>query len=143
MNKLFFSAVAAVFALGLLLLGGGAIAQQSIGQGTFLSFRVDNGTKTATATAGAATLNKGSGKVTTEALATAAAANYTLTLTNSTIAAADQVYVSVAYGTSTAGTPVLSRVQTGAGTATIVIRNSDAAAAFNGTLVISYVVIKA
>ena len=69
---------------------------------------MDSGTKTAAATSGAATLNKMSGVITTEALTTATGATYTLTLTNSDIAAADLVFVSVGNGTNTAGAPALS-----------------------------------
>lgn len=101
-----------------------------------------SGTKTATATAGAATLNKLSGKVTTEALTTAAGATYTLTLTNSTVAAADIVLASFTNGSNSAGSPHIQRITPGAGSIAFTLRNSDAAAALNGTLVVSFVVIK-
>jgi hypothetical protein len=107
------------------------------------SFKLDTGTKTAAATAGAATLNKSSGIVTSEALTTAAAANYTLTITNSAIAAADIVLASVAYGTATAGTPVVSRVTPGAGSVVIVVKNDHASAAFDGTIKVAFAVLKA
>ena len=98
----------------------------------------------ATATAGAATLNTQVGKVTTESLTTAQNANYTLTITNNQIAAADIVFVSIANGTNTQGTPVLLRATPAAGSVAIVIRNAhDAAQALNGTLVVSFWVIKA
>lgn len=105
--------------------------------------KIGSGTKTATATAGAATLNKCAGKVTSEALTTAAAATYTLTLTNSRIAAADIVLASVAYGTSTTGTPAVCRATAAAGSVTIVVQNVHASAALNGTIVISFLVVKA
>ncbi|PZU22216.1 MAG: hypothetical protein DI589_12085 [Shinella sp.] len=101
---------------------------------------VDNGT--ASATTGAATLNKVAGKVTSEALTTAAAATYTLTLTNSKIAASDLVFASVALGTATTGTPAVARVTPAAGSAVIVIQNIHASAALNGTIVVSYAVVK-
>lgn len=101
---------------------------------------VDGGT--ATATAGAATLNNSVGKITTAALTTAAGATYTLTLTNSKIAAADIVLASVAFGTATAGMPVVCRVKPAAGSCTIVIQNIHASAALDGTLVISFVTVK-
>lgn len=104
---------------------------------------VNYDTGTATATGGAATLNKSGGKVTSEALTTAAGASYTLTLTNSDIAAADLVLVSVAMGTATTGEPVVGIVTPGAGSCAIVITNRAAAAALNGTIVISFVVVKA
>jgi 3-hydroxy-3-methylglutaryl CoA synthase len=100
--------------------------------------------RTATATGGAATLNAQTGKVTSEALTTAQNANYTLTITNNQIAAADIVLASIANGTNTQGTPVLLRVTPGAGSVAIVIRNAhDSAQALNGTIVVSYQVIKA
>jgi hypothetical protein len=107
------------------------------------SFSADSGTKTASATAGAATLNKSSGKVTSEALTTAAAAEYTLTLTNSKIAAADTVFASVANGTNSQGTPVVTRVTPAAGSVVIIIKNDHATLALNGTIVVSFLVVKA
>jgi hypothetical protein len=100
-------------------------------------------TNTATATAGAATLNAaGSGVVTSEALTTAAAATYTLTLTNDMIAAGDVVLASVKYGTSTTGSPVVTQVTPAAGSVVIIVQNIAASAAVNGTLKISFVVVK-
>lgn len=101
------------------------------------------GTVTATGntTANAATLNAGRGKVTSTALTNAAAASTVLTLTNSTIAATSIVLVSVGLGTATTGEPVVASVVPGAGTASITIKNVAAAAAFNGTVVISYAVV--
>lgn len=98
--------------------------------------RVNGGT--ATATAGAATLNNRFGKITTEALTTAAAATYTLTITNSQIAATDHVFVSVAYGTATAGAPVVQLVTPAAGSVVIILKNVHATAALDGTLKISF-----
>jgi len=99
-------------------------------------------TGTATATTGAATLAKCAGKITSEALTTAAGATYTLTLTNTEIAAADIVLASVAYGTSTTGMPVITRVTPAAGSVVILIQNVHASAALNGTIVISFFTIK-
>ena len=108
---------------------------------TVTNLTIDTGTKTATATAGAATLNKTSGKITSESLTTAAAAAYTLTLTNSTIAATDIVFASVANGTNSAGIPIVGRVTLGSGSVTILVENQHASAAFNGTIVISFMVV--
>lgn len=102
----------------------------------------DDGTKTATAAAGAATLSKYQGKVTSEALTTAAGADYVLTLTNTKIAAADLVFVSVANGTNTTEGIAVNRVQPAAGSCVIRIRNTHATVALNGTIVISYHVMK-
>lgn len=104
---------------------------------------IDSDSGTATATAAAATLSKMAGVITTEALTTAAAAAYTLTLTNTTIAAADMVFASVANGTNSAGIPIVGKITPGAGSCTIGIENQHTANAFNGTLKISFLVIKA
>lgn len=125
--------------------GGGAVTGTTgtfSGKVTADSLVADTGTKTATATAGAATLSKAAGVITTEALTTAGLAAYTLTLTNTDIAAADQVFASVANGTNTQGTVVVGRVTPGAGSATIVIENVHASQALNGTLKISFFVLK-
>lgn len=99
---------------------------------------------TGTAAAGAVTLAARQGKITTEALTTAQNANYTLTITNSLIAAADIVMVSLAYGTNSAGLPIVQRVTPAAGSVVIVIANKiDTATALNGTLVVSFLVSKA
>ena len=94
---------------------------------------------TATATAGAATLAIRFGKITTEALTTAQDASYTLTITNTQIAATDHVFVSVANGTNSQGTTVVTKVTPAAGSLVIIVTNKHASAqALNGTLVISY-----
>ena len=98
-------------------------------------------TGTATATAGAATLHKHSGKITSEALTTAAGANYTLTLTNQKISAKSIVLASVDQGTNTTEGIDVQRVTPGANQVVIVVRNTHASAALNGTIVISFAVI--
>ncbi len=129
-------------ALALACITTGAAWAQSPATLNPYSLSIDQGTKTATATAGAATLNKGSGKVTTEALTTAAGTTYTLTVTNSTVTANDMVFASLAFGTNSTGSPHIQRVTPGAGTITVIVRNSDASAALNGTLVVSFMVLK-
>jgi hypothetical protein len=100
------------------------------------------GTKTASATAGAATLNQPSGVITTETLTTAQNASYTLTLTNSKIRATDIVFVSLANGTNSQGTPVVVRVTPANGSVVVIVKNMhDAAQALNGTLKLSFVVV--
>jgi hypothetical protein len=126
--------VDAPYMIGIL---GDASAALSVG-----AIQVDSGTKTAAATSGAATLNKDAGVITTEALSTAAGATYTLTLTDSSIAAADQVFASVFFGTSTTGTPTVCTVAPAAGSVVIVIQNIHASAVFNGTLKIAFFVLK-
>jgi len=98
---------------------------------------------TATATGGAATLHTVLGKVTSEAITTAAGSDYVLTLTNQNIAAADHVFVSVANGTNTTEGLAVNRVQPAAGSCIIRIRNTHSASALNGTIVISYYVVRA
>jgi len=99
---------------------------------------------TVTASSGAATLNDLAGLVTTEDLTTAQNAIYTLTLTNNKIAAGDLVFVTVADGTNTQGTPMLGEVNPGSSTCTIKVINKHASAeAFNGTLKIGFFVVKA
>ena len=106
--------------------------------------KVDTGTKTATASSAAATLNKRSGKITTESLTTAQNAIYALTLTNSDIAAGDLVFASVADGTNTQGTPMIGQINPGDGSVVIEVINKHASSeAFNGTLEISFLVVKA
>ena len=98
---------------------------------------------TATATTGAATLNAIAGKVTSEALTTAQNAIYTLTITNSEVAAGDMVMATVANGTNTQGTPMIGRVQPAAGSLVVQVINKHATSqAFNGTVVVSFQVIK-
>lgn len=106
------------------------------------ALKLDTGTKTASATAGAATLNKDAGVITSEALITAAGAVYTLTLTNSSIAAADQVFASVCYGTATAGMPAITTVTPAAGSVVIKVQNVHASAALDGTIKIAFLVAK-
>lgn len=121
---------------------GMTIGATTPGPATVSALHLDAGTKTATATSGAATLNKMAGVITSESLTTAAGADYTLTLTNSDIAAADQVFASVQDGSSTAGTPTIATVTPGTGQVVIVVQNIHASAAFNGTIKVSFAVIK-
>lgn len=101
---------------------------------------VDNGT--ATAASSAATLNKLAGKITSESLTTAAGAAETLTITNDQVAAADIVLCSVANGDNAAGIPMIGRVTPGAGSFTVTVENQHGTNAFNGTVVVSFFVIK-
>lgn len=96
---------------------------------------------TATASAGAATLSKQSGVITSEALTTAGLAAYTLTLTNTLVAATSIVLVGITNGTNSAGSPDIGLVTPGAGSATIQVVNRHTAVAFNGTVVISFLVL--
>jgi hypothetical protein len=128
--------------LALVTLAGNVAFAQSPATLRPFSLAIDSGTKTAAATAGAATLAKGSGVITSEALTTAAGATYTLTLTNTAIAATDIVFASVANGTATTGTPVVTTVKPAAGSVVIIVQNIHASAAVNGTLKIAFAVLK-
>ena len=103
--------------------------------------KIDISTGTATASSGAATLNGQMGTVTTESLTTAAGAEYTLTLTNSSIKATSIVLASAGLGTATAGVPGIGGVTVSAGQAVITVTNLAAAAAFDGTLKINFLVL--
>lgn len=99
---------------------------------------------TGTSSSGAVTCNDWFGLITTEALTTAQNAIFTLTLTNNKIAAGDLVFVTVADGTNTQGTPMLGEVTPGASSCTIKVINKHASAeALNGTLKIGFMVVKA
>ena len=100
-------------------------------------FSLNSGT--ATAAAGAATLANRFGKITSEALTTAQNAIYTLTITNTAIRANDIVFASVANGTNTQGSPVVTRVTPADGSVVILVANLHASAqALNGTIVVSF-----
>lgn len=96
----------------------------------------------ATAVAGAATLNQGAGIVTSEALVTAAGSTYTLTLTNSLIDANTLIMTDVGLGTSNQGAPCVCSVVPAAGSCTIAVKNVDATNAFNGTILVSFFLVR-
>jgi len=99
---------------------------------------------TGTTSSSAVAINRRCGTITTESLTTAQNGLATITLTNSKIAATSQVFVSVANGTNTQGTPMLCTVTPAAGSCTIVVANKHATAvAFNGTLKLHFMVVKA
>lgn len=105
-------------------------------------FQLDTGTKTASATVGAATLNKNAGVITSESLTTAAGSSYVLTLTNSQIAAGDQVFASVQLGSSTQGTPTVTTVAPSSGSVVVTIKNNELTNALNGTVKVTFLVVK-
>ncbi len=90
---------------------------------------------TATATAGVATATGTVLKVTSETLTTAVAGIYTLTITDTSVVTTSVLSVNVERGTLTTGQPTLLTATATANTITIIVKNIDAAAAFNGTLV--------
>lgn len=91
----------------------------------------------------AVTINDLFGLITTESLTTAQNAIETITLTNSKIAVGDLVFVTVANGTNTQGTPMLGLVTPAAGSCVIKVINKHATSeALNGTLKIGFMVVK-
>lgn len=120
---------------GALTLSAGVI----FGAGATLD--ADSGTAAASSNAG--TISKMAGKLTTEALTTAGLAGQVLTITNTTVAATDHIFCSVANGTNTQGAPGIGLVAPGSGSFTVDLRNRHATEAFNGTLVVSFFVVKA
>jgi len=99
---------------------------------------------TGTTSSKAVTINDHFGVITTEALTTEQDAVETFTLTNSKIKAGDMVFVSVANGTNTQGTPMLGLVTPANGSCAIKVINKHASdQALNGTLLISFMVVNA
>lgn len=99
---------------------------------------------TGTCSSNAVTINDLVGLITTEALTTAQNGIETITLTNSKIAAGDLVFVTVGNGTNTQGTAMVGEVTPGSGSCTIQVINKHASAeAFNGTLKVGFMVVKA
>lgn len=98
---------------------------------------------TGTCSSNAVTINDLMGLITTESLSTSAAGEQAIALTNSKIAAGDLVFATVGLGTATEGTPGIASVTTAAGSATITVTNFHATQAFNGTLKVGFMVVKA
>ena len=100
---------------------------------------VETGAVTLSTNAG--TLDAIAGKITSEALTTAAGSPVTFTITNAMVAAADIILVTRLGGTSDEGTPEYT-VTPGAGSFTILLENRHASAAFDGTFIFGFLVIK-
>lgn len=103
-------------------------------------FDADSGTVTLSSNAG--TVSKMAGVITTESLTTAAGSGQDLTITNTLCTTSSLLLVTRTGGTSTAGTPILKAVP-GNGSFVITVDNKHASAAFNGTFIISFLLIKA
>lgn len=114
---------------------GGGIA---FGAGATLD--ADSGTVTLSSNAG--TISKMAGVITTESLSTAAAGAQALTITNTLCAATDIVLITRLGGTSAGGTPIFKAVP-GSGSFVITVDNKHASAAFDGTFIIGFLLIKA
>lgn len=99
---------------------------------------------TGTASSAAVTINDLFGLITTEALTTAQNAIATVTLTNDKVAVGDLVFWSIGDGTNTQGTPMCMQATVSANTVVFEIANKHASAeAFNGTLLIRFMIVKA
>lgn len=97
-----------------------------------------------TASSGAVTVTGKVGKITSESLSTAKDGAYTLTMTNTDIGADDIVLAAVSLGSATTGVPVMGTVAPAANSCVFIVHNKDTgSAAFNGTIIISYLVVKA
>lgn len=104
----------------------------------------DSGTATATGTgsSGSATVNKMAGKVTTTSMTTGPVNSYSLTISNSTVASGD-IVLAVLNAINTNGIPMVIKAEAGSGSISITIFNADTVSSFNGTVVVSFLVIKA
>lgn len=104
------------------------------------TINADSGTVTLSTNAG--TVSKMAGVITTEALTTAAGASQALTITNTLCASTSLVLVTRAGGTSAGGTPVIKAVP-GSGSFVITLDNKHASAAFDGTFILSFLLVLA
>jgi hypothetical protein len=95
----------------------------------------------ATAVAGAAVLNGDAGIITTESLTTAAGSTYTLTLGSNEINSDSVVLATADWGSTTQGTPQITNIVVSVGKVVIIITNTHASLAFNGTLAINFLVL--
>jgi hypothetical protein len=97
-----------------------------------------------TAASKAVTINDYSGVITTEDLTTAQNASDIVTMTNDKVAVGDIVLATLSNGTNTQGTPALYAAHVTASTVVFRFANLHASSqAFNGTLRIGFVVVKA
>lgn len=103
------------------------------------ALEVETGAVTLSSNAG--TLSQLAGKITTEALTTAAGAAVSLTITNTLVAATDIILLTRNGGTSDEGTPEWT-VTPGAGSFVILLENRHASAAFDGTFIFGFLVVK-
>jgi hypothetical protein len=95
----------------------------------------------ATTVSNAATVSQSIGKITTESLSTAAGANQAITITVPGMLATDIIFLTLNGGTDTNGSVEMKAVA-GAGSFVITLTNRHASAAFNGTFIIAYMIVK-
>jgi len=104
--------------------------------GTIGNILKANGTEAANAV----TASGKAGVITTSALTTAAGGSYAITWTNTQIAAASAIQLTLMGGTNTIKNITL-QATAGVGTSTLTIYNNDGVAALDGTLFIAYQVV--
>ena len=102
---------------------------------------VEAETAAVTLSSNAGTLSKRMGLITTEALTTAAGVAVTLTITNTLCALTDLIRVWRQGGTSDEGTEIFYAIP-GDGSFTILLENRHASAAFDGTFIFGFEIIK-
>lgn len=104
--------------------------------------QVEMGLSSVTGAASAATSKTQHTILTTESLTTTALTNVAYTFNNKLIKTGSVVLAQVVGGSYTTGTPLIASTKvTAAGVCTITLRNNDASAALNGTLIISVIVL--
>lgn len=129
-----------VMTAGAQTLGGVKTFSSGIAFGAGATFDADSSTVTLSSNAG--TISKMAGVITTESLSTAAAGSQALTITNTLCASTDMVFVTRTGGTSAGGTPIIKAVP-GSGSFVITLDNKHASAAFDGTFILSFLLVKA
>jgi hypothetical protein len=132
MKKTLFGLVAAIAIVGTF-----AVIQTADAQTPYRSATGN----TASATAGAATLASQCGVITSESLSTAAGATYTLALTNTRVTTGTVAAVNLYNGTNTGGTLSIVSIAPTANTLTVIVKNTHATTAFNGTIKFSFCVL--
>lgn len=104
--------------------------------------QIEMGFTTATGAASAVTGTAQHTIFTTESLTTAAVTDVAYTFNNKLIKVGSVVLAQVVGGSWTTGVPMVANTKvTGAGVATINLRNNAAAAALNGTLIVSALIL--
>lgn len=104
---------------------------------------IDGDTGTGTCSSNAVTISKMGGIVTTESLNTAGGASQAITITNTTVAAGDLILIGRQGGTNSNTQNYTINAVATTNTITATIYNNTAATALNGTIIFSFLVIKA
>lgn len=104
--------------------------------------KIDTDSGTGTCSSNAVTISKMAGVITTESLTTAAGASQAITLTNTLVASGDIILVQLVGGTNTRKTIAVEALA-GSGSATITLNNIGPSDAFNGTIILGFLLLKA